>query len=51
MKYKITIRTNYGNLTVDDIQANSDVEAIIIATRWIQFEIDTAKVDEIYRYE
>ena len=51
MKYRVTIRTNYGNLTMDDIEASSDVEAIMIATKWIQFEIDSADVDEIHRYE
>lgn len=50
MKYRVTINTNYGNLTVDDIEAKSAVEATMIAMRWIQFEIDSAKIDEIYEY-
>ena len=50
-KYQITLRTIYGSLTIDDIEAKTEDEAIAIAEKKAQDELDCAKVDEVYCYE
>ena len=50
-KYQITLRTIYGLLTIDDIEAKTEDEAIAIAERKAQDELDCAKIDEVYCYE
>jgi len=50
-KYQITLRTIYGSLTIDDIEAQTESEAIEIAEKKAQDELDCAKIDEVYCYE
>ena len=50
-KYQITLRTIYGSLTIDDIEAKTEDEAIAIAEKKAQDEFDCAKIDEVYCYE
>ena len=50
-KYQITLRTIYGSLTIDDIKAKTEDEAIAIAEKKAQDELDCAKIDEVYCYE
>ena len=51
MKYRITIKTSYGKLTVDDIEAKSEAEAIGIAYSNVFDEIENySEVDEVYCY-
>ena len=50
-KYQITLRTIYGLLTIDDIEAKTKDEAIEIAKKLASQELDCAKVDEVYCYE
>ena len=50
-KYQITLRTIYGSLTIDDIEAENEDEAIAIAEKKAQDELDCAKIDEVYCYE
>ncbi len=50
-KYQITLRTIYGSLTIDDIEAKTEDKAIAIAEKKAQDELDCAKIDEVYCYE
>ncbi len=50
-KYQITLRTIYGSLTIDDIEAKNEDEAIAIAEKKAQDELDCAKIDEVHCYE
>jgi len=50
-KYQITLITIYGSLTIDDIEAKTEDEAIKIAEQKAQDELDCAKIDEVYCYE
>lgn len=50
-KYQITLITIYGSLTIDDIEAKTEDEAIKIAEQKAQDELDRAKIDEVYCYE
>ena len=50
-KYQITLRTIYGSLTIDDIEAKTEAEAIEIAEKLASQELDCAKIDEVYCYE
>jgi len=50
-KYRITIRTYFGSLTIDDIEAETEDEAIAIAEKKAQDELDCAKIDEVYEYK
>ena len=49
--YQITLSTIYGSLTIDDIEAKTEDEAIEIAEKLASQELDCAKVDEVYCYE
>jgi hypothetical protein len=50
-KYQITLRTIYGSLTIDDIEAKTEKEAINIAEQLAEQELNCAKIDEVYCYE
>lgn len=50
-RYQITLRTIYGSLTIDDIEAKNEDDAIKIAKKLAGQELDCAKVDEVYCYE
>lgn len=50
-RWQITLRTIYGSLTIDDIEAKTEEEAIEIAEKKAQDELDCAKIDEAYCYE
>ena len=51
-RYQITLRTIYGSLTIDDIEAQTEQEAIAIAEEKASREIENfSKVDEVYCYE
>ena len=50
-KYRITLRTIYGSLTIDDIEAESESKAIAIAEEEASREIQYfSKVDEVHSY-
>ena len=49
-KYCITIATNYGELTIDDVFADSQEEAITKANELAQAALDSCKVGEIHEY-
>lgn len=50
-KYRVVLRTIYGCIEVDDIEANSEIDAEIKAGELVKKEIDCSKVDEIYEYK
>jgi hypothetical protein len=51
-RYQITLRTCYGSLTIDEIEAKSEKEAIEKAEKMAADEIiNFSKVDEVYCYE
>lgn len=51
-KYTITLRTMYGSLTVDDIKADTEKEAVIFAEEAAIFDLENfSKVDQIEFYE
>jgi hypothetical protein len=50
-KYLITLRTIYGSLTIDDIEAETEQEAVSIAEEQASREIEYfSKVDEVHCY-
>jgi hypothetical protein len=50
-RWQITLRTIYGSLTIDDIEAKTEEEAIKIAEQKAQDELDCANIDDVYCYE
>ena len=50
-RYQITLSTIYGSLTIDDIEAKNEKEAIAKAKKLAEQELDFANIDEIYCYE
>ena len=50
MKYEVTLRTYYGSMTIDDIEADNEDEAVDKAYSLAQDALDAFKVDEIREY-
>jgi hypothetical protein len=50
MKYEVTLRTHYGSLTIDDIEADNYDEAVDKAYYLAEDALWTSKVDEVREY-